>query len=150
MRNLSDNKRQLVAKICGIIGVLCLVAAAVLFVVLMINHDHSTINPAAQASNSINWNATDPPVDDNEQAVAPKPAAQVASDYNCQKFTDTGAATIGGTIDGGTCWIGKEKYGINVFATKQARDAWLTLARNFGVNPKWVTTTAIVYPSVNS
>jgi hypothetical protein len=78
----------------------------------------------------------------------PATASQVAKDLNCLKFKDTGPAKGGGSIDTGYCYIGKQKYAINTFASQDVRDAWLKMAEPLGVSPKWETATSVTYKSV--
>lgn len=87
-------------------------------------------------------------------SMVPQPpsAAQVAKSVNCVKFTHlpVQAGQGFGTVDAGSCWIGSAKYAINTFPTAAVRDSWLKLAEPLGVNPKWETSTAVIYPSVSS
>lgn len=82
----------------------------------------------------------------------PPSAAQVAQSVNCVKFTHlpVEAGKGFGTVDAGSCWIDTTKYAINTFPTAAVRDSWLKLAEPLGVNPKWETATAVIYPSVSS
>lgn len=85
------------------------------------------------------------------QAVQQPPSAlEVASSLHCVSFVDNGPALGGGVIDSGNCWIGGQKYAIDTFASEDARDAWLVSAERLGVNPKWQTSTAVIYPSVSA
>jgi hypothetical protein len=53
-----------------------------------------------------------------------------------------------GMTSGGTFWIGNEKFAVNTFTSTEARDNWLKISKKLGVNPKWMTKTAVVYPSI--
>lgn len=83
-----------------------------------------------------------------QKVVQPMSAAQIAKNLDCINFTDQGAAAILSN-DSGVCFIGTKKYAINTFPNKQARDNWLKTATQLGVNPKWETSTAVVYPSTD-
>ncbi len=81
----------------------------------------------------------------------PPVAGDVARQLGAEKFIpgEIGdAKVLWGMTSGGTCWIKGVKYGVNTFTTKTARDRWLKVSRDFGVNPKWMTETAVVYPSL--
>jgi hypothetical protein len=84
------------------------------------------------------------------QVAQPATALQIAEKVGCTNFQDRGPSQAGGSIDGGTCYIGSQKYGINTFASKDVRDAWLKLAERLGVSPKWETETSVVYPSTQT
>jgi hypothetical protein len=91
-----------------------------------------------------------PPAAASQPASVSQPASAqaVAAQLSCVKFADHGPSIIGGVIDSGVCWIGSEKYAINTFASKEIRNQWLKAAEPLGVNPKWETDTAVIYPSV--
>jgi hypothetical protein len=76
-------------------------------------------------------------------------AAAVAQQAGCTSFTDEGPSTAGGVVDSGTCNITGVKYGVDTFATKDARDSWLVMASKYGVSPQLETDTSVVYKSVN-
>jgi hypothetical protein len=81
----------------------------------------------------------------------PPKAADVAKQLNGTNFTakDVGnGKVLWGMTSGGTFMLKGTKYAVNTFTTSQARDAWLKTVKRFGVNPKWLTSTAVVYPSV--
>jgi hypothetical protein len=81
----------------------------------------------------------------------PASAEQVASSLGCGNFQDKfhkgGDPAV---LDAGICWIGNTKYAIDTFASAYSRDAWLKLAEQVGVVPKWETDTSVAYKSVTS
>jgi hypothetical protein len=82
------------------------------------------------------------------QSEQPASAQAIATAVNCNHFTDLGPGHLL-SIDSGDCYINGKKYGVNTFATKDARDSWLKIAETLGVNPKWETDTSVVYPSTD-
>ena len=82
-------------------------------------------------------------------AVTQPPSAKdTATSLNCGRFQDLFKAGENPLVlDTGVCWIGLTKYGVNTFASSDARDLWLRLAQPFGIDPKWETATAVVYPA---
>ncbi len=81
----------------------------------------------------------------------PATAAQICSQLHGTNFVskDIGDAKIlWGMTSGGTFWLDGKKYAVNTFSSKEARDDWLKYATRFGVVPKWMSDTAVVYPSV--
>jgi hypothetical protein len=121
--------------IAGVAVFLIFLALAVAGLLVMTGHQHHNISAATL------------------QVVAQPPtAAQVADSVNCDNFKDSPvkAGTGFGTVDAGSCYIDGAKYAINTFLNSSVRDSWLKLAEPLGVNPKWETATAVVYPSVSS
>jgi len=78
----------------------------------------------------------------------PPTAKDVATQVGCKRFHDKGNSPAVGVVDSGICWIGKQKYGVDTFMTKAARDSWLKMTESFGVNPKWETPISVVYKSI--
>lgn len=78
----------------------------------------------------------------------PPTASEIAKNLGCTGFSDTGAAPAGGAITTGTCYISGVKYAIDTFVNSQIRDSWLKITEPMGVNPKWMTSTSVVYKSV--
>lgn len=80
----------------------------------------------------------------------PASAAAVAQQAGCDNFKDKGPSEAGGVVDSGTCSMIGVKYGVDTFATKDARDSWLVMASKYGVSPKLETDTSVIYKSVVS
>ena len=80
----------------------------------------------------------------------PPTAAQVASQLGCTGFKDLGPASVGGSIDSGSCTIAGVKYAINTFESQDIRDSWLKVAEPLGVTPKWETATSVTYKSITA
>lgn len=80
----------------------------------------------------------------------PATAAAVAQQAGCDGFKDKGPSTAGGVVDSGTCSMTGVKYGVDTFATKDARDSWLVTAAKYGVSPQLETDTSVIYKSVAS
>jgi hypothetical protein len=68
----------------------------------------------------------------------------------CGNYTDTGAAMNVFVKDSGSCYIGSKKYGTDSFPSQIDRDAWLMVAKGYGVDPSWESATVVVYPSITS
>jgi hypothetical protein len=83
-------------------------------------------------------------------AVQQLPSARdIAAQLHGTRFADKNIkANLWGMTSAGTFWIGNQKYAVNVFNSKELRDAWLKVSKQFGVNPKWMTDTSVVYPSL--
>lgn len=75
-------------------------------------------------------------------------AREIAAQLGGTRYEDRGPAMLAGVVSSGTFWIGKDKYAVDTFMTREARDAWLKASEKFGVSPKWMTSTSVVYPSV--
>jgi hypothetical protein len=73
---------------------------------------------------------------------------QIDAQVGCVNFKNLGGGTDDIVKDSGSCWIGHDKYGSNSFPSKAARDIWLGMAKPYGVTPKWMTSTSVIYPSV--
>jgi hypothetical protein len=82
----------------------------------------------------------------NPDTFNPPSIQQVATSFGCTDFQDHGPALM--TTDSGSCWINGRKYGINTFASIEDRDDWLNAAEKLGVNPKYYSATAVLYPNV--
>lgn len=78
----------------------------------------------------------------------PPTAKDVATTLHCKRFRDKGASPLGGVVTSGICHMGGVKYGIDTFASKDARDNWLKMAERLGVTPMWETDTAVIYTSI--
>lgn len=80
----------------------------------------------------------------------PLSAKDVATKIGCSEFLQGAKPKVNlfAVIDSGACWIGKDKYGIDTFASTAARDRWTKGAADLlGVVPKWETADAVIYPS---
>jgi hypothetical protein len=130
----------------------CVIAALLVvgFGIMGVNHltGHSTVPQAHSVQ--LQPQSAPSPTPKPVAVVQPPSAKDVAGQLNCTSFTDQGKSQAGGVIDSGTCYIDGAKYGIDTFASKSARDAWLVAAENYGVSPKWETDTSVTYASVNS
>jgi hypothetical protein len=79
---------------------------------------------------------------------SPPSAEAVAKRLHCDSFKHLGPAMQGMVLDSGSCFIGHQKYAIDVFPSKAGRDQWLQIAKYYGVRPHWETSTWVVYRSV--
>jgi uncharacterized protein YcsI (UPF0317 family) len=52
-----------------------------------------------------------------------------------------------GITDQGNFWIGSTKYCVETFGSVESRDARVKVMAAFGIVPKWMTATSIVYLS---
>jgi hypothetical protein len=114
----------------------------------------STSFPAPH--NTIGHTFHKPVMADHSVPASPTPVAvpkqltakQLVNAIGCYKFQDHGSGADGLVKDSGSCYIHGAKYAIDTFSSKAARDAWLQIAKNYGVVPHWKTDTSVIYPSV--
>lgn len=81
-------------------------------------------------------------------AISPPSAEAVAQNLKCGSFKHIGPAMQGMVLDSGSCFIGRQKYAIDVFPSKAGRDQWLNIAKYYGVRVHWETSTWVAYKSV--
>jgi hypothetical protein len=93
--------------------------------------------------------ASGSPSPDRPVTVQQLPTARsIATELGGTNFKPMDPKPLFGMTSAGTFFIGDQKYAVNVFTTPRAMDTWLQTVTQFGVNPRWKTSTAVVYPSV--
>lgn len=75
-------------------------------------------------------------------------ARDIARQLGGSSYRDLGPAPITGVASSGNFWLGGVKYAVATFASEDARDSWLKMSQSWGVSPKWMTSTSVVYPSI--
>jgi hypothetical protein len=112
---------------------------------------NSTPAPASTPSPHRSVSVVDNNPDQPVQVKQPETAADVAKDLHGTHFVNKklgDARVMWGMTSGGTFMLHGVKYGVNVFNSPHLMRVWLKVAKQYGVNPKWETHNAVVYPSL--